>query len=117
MKILLSRPNCETYPNIKFHENASSGIRVFPFGQTEGQTDMKITVAFRKSAAELKKCEGNASILRMWRLIHCCEARLNCYTVTNLFELVTYVCLFMVDIYGDKNLDFAQNMDTVKHCT
>jgi len=65
MKLLLSRPNCETYPNIKFHENASSGIRVFPLEQAEGETDMKLTVAFRKSAAELKKCEGIASILRM----------------------------------------------------
>jgi hypothetical protein len=78
---------------------------------------MKLTVAFRKSAAEFKKCEGSASILRMWRLIHCGEATLNFYTVTSLFGLVTFVCLLMVDISEDKNLDFAQNMDIVKQCT
>jgi len=117
MKLLLSRPKSETYTNNKFHENASSGITIFPRGQTEGKRDINFRVAFRKSAEEIKKCEGNASILRMWRLIHCCEARLNFYTLTNLLELVTYVCLFVVDISEDKNLDFAQNMDTVKQCT
>jgi len=65
MKRLPSRPNSETYSNINFHEYPSSGIRVFPCGQREGQADMKLTVAFRKSAAEHKKCDGNASILRM----------------------------------------------------
>ena len=45
----------EQSSNAKFHENSSSGNRVVPCGETDGQTDMTmLTVAFRylaKSAA------------------------------------------------------------------
>ena len=41
----------EKYPNIKFHENPFSGIRVVPCGQTDGRTEMtKLIVAFRNFA-------------------------------------------------------------------
>jgi len=51
MKLEFSR----YFRNIKFHENPSSGIPVVPCGraggwtdgQTDRQTDMKLTVAFR----------------------------------------------------------------------
>jgi hypothetical protein len=40
----------EKYPNIKFHENPSSGNRVVPCGRTDIQTDKKVIVAFRSFA-------------------------------------------------------------------
>ena len=54
--------------------------------------------------------------------IHCCEAKLNYYTESYLFEPLTYIYiyifiyLFMVDFSEDENLDFAQYMDTVNQC-
>jgi hypothetical protein len=36
--------------NIKFHENSLDGSRVVPSGRMDGQTDMKLTVAFRNFA-------------------------------------------------------------------
>jgi hypothetical protein len=50
---------------------------------------MKLIVAFCKSATEPKMGEGNASIVRILRIVDCCEARLNYYTVNSLFGLVT----------------------------
>jgi len=35
MKLEFSRQIFGKYSNIKFHENASSGSRVLPFGQTD----------------------------------------------------------------------------------
>ena len=51
MKLEFSRQFFETYINIKFNENPSSGSRVVPFGQTgeqtDGRTDMtKLIAAF-----------------------------------------------------------------------
>jgi hypothetical protein len=41
----------EKSPNIKFHENPSSGKRVFPGSQTDGREEItKLTVAFRNFA-------------------------------------------------------------------
>ena len=39
MKAELSRQILERHTNIKFHENLAIGSRVFPRGQTDGQTD------------------------------------------------------------------------------
>jgi len=39
MKLDISRHIFEKYSNIKFHKNPSSGSRVVPCGQTDGQTD------------------------------------------------------------------------------
>ena len=48
MKLEYSRQMYEKHSIIKFHENPSSGSRVVPSGQTEGQTDMtKLIAAFR----------------------------------------------------------------------
>jgi len=45
------------------HENPSSGIRVFPSGRTQRQTDMtKIIVDFRNSANAPKNGKGMRSI-------------------------------------------------------
>jgi hypothetical protein len=50
MKLKFSRQIFEKYSNIKFHENPSSGSRVF---HADRQTDMtKLTVAFRNFAYE-----------------------------------------------------------------
>jgi hypothetical protein len=49
MKLEFSRHVSEKYSNIKFQENLSSGSRVLPCGQREGQTT-KIIVAFRNFA-------------------------------------------------------------------
>jgi hypothetical protein len=38
MRIELSGQNFEKYSDMKFHENPSSGSRVVPCGQTDGQT-------------------------------------------------------------------------------
>ena len=47
-------------PNIKFHENPSSGSRVVPCGQTDGLTDMaKLIVAFRSFANAPKNGTSN----------------------------------------------------------
>ena len=52
-----SRNIFEKYSNIKFHENPSSGSRVFPFGRTHGLMDRrserhmtKLTVAFSNAS-------------------------------------------------------------------
>ena len=47
MKLEFSRQIFEKYPNIKFHENPSSGSRVFPCGRTDMTNPI---VAFRKFA-------------------------------------------------------------------
>jgi len=41
----------ETYSNIKFHENPSSGNQVVPRGRAEGRADLtKLKIAFRSFA-------------------------------------------------------------------
>jgi len=45
----------EKYPNIKFHENLSSGSRVVPWGRRNRQTNMKLTVSLRNFANPRKK--------------------------------------------------------------
>jgi len=53
MKLEFSRQIFEKYSNIKFHENPSSGSRVF---HADRRTDMtKLTVAFRNFANEPKR--------------------------------------------------------------
>jgi len=47
MKLKLYDRFSKKYSNIKFHENPSSGSRVFPCGQTDMT---KLTVAFRSFA-------------------------------------------------------------------
>jgi hypothetical protein len=50
MKLAFSQHVFEKYWNIKFHENPSSGSRVF-FMRPDGQADMtKLIVAFRNFA-------------------------------------------------------------------
>jgi len=39
MKLEFSPHVFEKHTNVKFHENPSSGSRVVPCGQTDGQTD------------------------------------------------------------------------------
>ena len=51
---------------IKFNQNPS---RVVPCGRTEGQTDMKIIVAFRSFANAPK----NRAVNGVWRNNHCCS--------------------------------------------
>jgi hypothetical protein len=51
MKLEFSGHIFEKSSNIKFHKNPSSGSRVVPCGQTDGQTDVtKVIVAFRSCA-------------------------------------------------------------------
>jgi len=51
MKLEFCRQCFEKYSNIKYHKNPSSGSRVVPCGQTDGQTDItKLIVAFRDFA-------------------------------------------------------------------
>jgi hypothetical protein len=55
MKLEFSGNISEKYSNIQFHENPSSGSRVFPCGRTDRHTDMtKIIVAFRNFLTCLK---------------------------------------------------------------
>jgi hypothetical protein len=55
MKLEFSRQIFEKYTSIKFHENPSSGRRVVPCGQMDGQTDMtKLIAAFRNFRTRLK---------------------------------------------------------------
>jgi hypothetical protein len=55
MKLEFSRQIFEKYTSIKFHENPSSGRRVVPCGQMNGQTDMtKLIAAFRNFRTRLK---------------------------------------------------------------
>jgi hypothetical protein len=57
IKLEFFRPFFEIYPNIKFHENPSSGNRVVSCGQTEERTDMtQLIVAFRDCANAPKNC-------------------------------------------------------------
>jgi len=52
MELEFSRHIFEKYSNIKFHENPSSGSRVVPCAETDGQTDMtKLRVAFPNYAS------------------------------------------------------------------
>ena len=44
MKIEFSWHISEKYSNVKFHENPSSGSRVFPCGQTDGQLDGQTSI-------------------------------------------------------------------------
>jgi hypothetical protein len=56
MKLEISRQIFETFPNIKFRENPSSGSLVFPCGRMDEQGDMtKLIVAFRDFAKAPKK--------------------------------------------------------------
>ena len=51
MKLEFSQQNFEKVPNIKLHQNPSSGSPVVPCGQTDGRKDMtKLMVAFRNFA-------------------------------------------------------------------
>jgi len=51
MNTEFSRQIFEMYPNVKFHDNPSSGSRDVPCGQTDRQRDMtKLIVAFRNFA-------------------------------------------------------------------
>jgi len=55
-KLEFSRHILEKCSNIKFHKYLSSGSRVLPCGQTDGETYMtKRIVAFRNFANALKK--------------------------------------------------------------
>jgi len=48
---LILSTDFENYTNIKLCENQSSGNRVVPCGQTDGQTDLtRLTVLFRNFA-------------------------------------------------------------------
>ena len=70
MKIEFSRHIFAKYWNIKFHENPCIGSRVFPYGQTEGRTDMtKLTVFFSRC------CE------RSWKLLPGFKPRLLCHHI------------------------------------
>ena len=56
LRFELPRQLLEKSSNIRFLENPSSGSRVVPYGQTEGQTDMtQLTVAYRNFANGLKQ--------------------------------------------------------------
>jgi hypothetical protein len=47
IRLKCSRHIFEKSSDFKFHENPSSGGRVFPFGRTDGQTEMtRLTVAY-----------------------------------------------------------------------
>jgi hypothetical protein len=50
----------ETYTNIKFHKNPSSGSRVVPCGRTDRQTT-KLIVAFRNFVNAPKNDKANES--------------------------------------------------------
>ena len=51
MKLEFFRRIFEESSNIKFYQNPSTGSRVIPCGQTDGQTDItKLIVAFRNFA-------------------------------------------------------------------
>ena len=55
MKPEQSQQIYEQYSNIKFHENPSSGSRVFPCRKTAGQTDIiELIIAFHKFANACK---------------------------------------------------------------
>ena len=50
MKLEFSQRIIEKTVKTKFHENPSSGSRVFLCGRADGQTDLKLIVAFRNFA-------------------------------------------------------------------
>jgi hypothetical protein len=52
----------KNYPNIRFHENPSSGCQVVPCGQTDGHD--KLMVALRNFANAPKNTYSNALILQ-----------------------------------------------------
>ena len=48
MKLQFSRQIFEKYSSTQFHENPSSGSRIVPYGQTDGQTETtKLIEPFR----------------------------------------------------------------------
>jgi len=52
MKLEFSQQFFEKSPNIRFHENSSSGSQVVPRGQTNGRTDMtKVIFTFNNFAS------------------------------------------------------------------
>jgi hypothetical protein len=59
VKINFSRQIFEKYPNLKFHENPSTGNRVIACGQTDGPTDTdkhdEANIRFRNFANAFKK--------------------------------------------------------------
>ena len=77
MKLEFSRHIFETYSNIKFHKNLSSGSRVVPCGRTDRRTDMtKLVVAFRNFANapekilfDLHEFDIGASFTKLYRSI------------------------------------------------
>ena len=61
MRLELSRQIFETFLNIKFRGNPSSGSLVFPCGRRDEQGDMtKLIVAFRDFARAPKKTENSS---------------------------------------------------------
>ena len=68
MTLEFCRKTFEKCSNIKFHETASSGSRLVPFGRTDRRTDnTKLIVAFRKFANVLMKNSVLAKIRYMFR--------------------------------------------------
>jgi hypothetical protein len=61
MKLEFPREIFEKYSNIKFHENPSSGSRVVPYGQTDGQIDMTKLIAAFSNLAKAPKNAWNLS--------------------------------------------------------
>jgi hypothetical protein len=58
-----SRRSFEKCSNTKFHENPSSGSRVFPGGRADGRTDMtRLIVAFRHFAKTRKKIQKSLRV-------------------------------------------------------
>ena len=58
MKLYFSLQFFEKYPDVKFHENPSSGSRVVPYGKPDGRTDLtKLIVALSKFANAPKNLE------------------------------------------------------------
>ena len=69
----------ESYPNIKFHENLSSGSQVVPrertYGQTDIKTDMTKLTAFCSSVKVSQKCEQLLLSLCVILLFESCSAK------------------------------------------
>jgi hypothetical protein len=71
MKLEFSRQIFEKSSDNRFHQNPSSGSRVFPRGQTDGRTDMKLIVAFRNFANAPKNgyCYSNKKIVMLTSIV------------------------------------------------